>query len=131
MTEVVCGILERGGALLVGKRKPDAAHPGKWEFPGGKIESGETPDAALRRELREELAIECGGIEEILRYEFAYPAKKPVLLIFLRVAEFTGEPVNLAFAQIAWHPRERLHELDFLEGDRPFLTWLADSSRTA
>lgn len=125
MTHVACGILEREGRILIGQRRLDApAHPGKWEFPGGKIETGESPEEALRRELREELAIDCGGIGEILRYEFSYPGKQPVLLIFLAVEAFTGEPVNLCFEQIRWASPADLLAYDFLEGDLEFLTWL-------
>lgn len=63
MTVVVAAIIERGGLVLVCRRREDGAHPLKWEFPGGKVELGESPEDALRRELREELGIaaEIGG----------------------------------------------------------------------
>jgi 8-oxo-dGTP diphosphatase len=127
MTTVVCGLVERDGLLLIGQRRPDASHPLKWEFPGGKMEPGESPEEALARELREELAIEAGPIREIHRHEFAYPGKKPVLLIFLHVDGFTGEPLNQVFNAIAWSRPGALASFDFLEGDVPFLTWLASS----
>ena len=64
MTTVVAGILERDGRILICQRKADQAHPLKWEFPGGKVEAGEEPEAALQRELNEELA---GPVREMAR----------------------------------------------------------------
>ena len=119
--------MERAGQLLIGQRRPGAVHALKWEFPGGKVEAGESFDEALRRELREELEIEAGAIREVHRYEFAYPGKKPVLLVFLHVDGFGGEPVNRVFHALAWSAYDALASYDFLEGDVPFLSWLASS----
>ena len=110
--------------MLICRRRADQPHPLKWEFPGGKIEAGETPEAALVRELGEELGIAAGNPVEIARYEFAYPGKAPILLIFLRVAEWAGEPENRIFEEIAWVEQGRLREFDFLEGDAPFIEGL-------
>ena len=121
MTTVVAGILERGGEVLACRRRGDQDHPGKWEFPGGKVEPGESPEQALARELREELGIEARIGAEIQRYEFTYPGKKPILLIFLRVESWQGELDGSFFAETCWRSAERLGELDFLEGDEPFL----------
>jgi 8-oxo-dGTP diphosphatase len=121
MTEVVAAIIERKGRILICRRRADQPHPLKWEFPGGKIEGEETPEAAIIRELREELGIEAKNPKEITRYEFSYPEKNPILLIFLRVSNWTGEPENRIFETIEWQPPERLRDFDFLEGDAPFL----------
>jgi 8-oxo-dGTP diphosphatase len=121
MTIVVAGILERDGRILICQRKADQAHPLKWEFPGGKVEPGEEPVAALRRELDEELGIQAGEVREVTRYEFAYPEKKPILLIFLVAAEWAGQPENRIFRQMVWVEKSRLRDYDFLEGDVPFL----------
>ena len=121
MTTVVAGVLTRGGEALACRRRGDQDHAGKWEFPGGKVEPGETPEQALARELREELRIEARIGEEIERYEFAYPGKKPILLIFLRVQEWTGELDGSFFAETRWRDPAGLRELDFLEGDEIFL----------
>jgi 8-oxo-dGTP diphosphatase len=121
MTTVVAGILERDGYILICQRKADQAHPLKWEFPGGKVEPGESPEAALARELKEELGIESGPGSQIASYEFAYPGKNPILLMFLSVAEWRGDPENLIFERIVWEERRRLREYDFLDGDTPFL----------
>ena len=118
----MAAILERDGRILICQRKEDQPHPLKWEFPGGKMEAGESPEAALIRELREELGIEAGPVTEVTRYEFSYPEKKPILLIFLKVTEWQGEPQNLIFNTMVWEKPEALAAYDFLEGDRPFLT---------
>ena len=57
-----------------------------------------------------------------------HPGKRPLLLVFLRIPAFTGQPVNQAFARIAWAQPAQFHRYDFLDGDREFLTWLAASS---
>jgi 8-oxo-dGTP diphosphatase len=119
--EVVAAVIERDGQILIGQRKPRGRHGLKWEFPGGKVEPGEEPRAALARELREELGIDAQIGEEIERYDFSYAGQPPTHLIFFRVTEFAGEPGNLDFAQIAWAERERLPEYDFLEGDVDFV----------
>jgi 8-oxo-dGTP diphosphatase len=121
MTTVVAGILERDGRILICQRKADQAHPLKWEFPGGKVEAGEEPAAALQRELNEELGIEAGLVREVARYEFAYPEKKPILLIFLAAVDWAGEIENRIFNRMVWEEKARLAEYDFLEGDVPFL----------
>jgi 8-oxo-dGTP diphosphatase len=121
MTEVVAGIIEQDGRILICRRRSDQAHALKWEFPGGKIESGETPQQALIRELNEELGIHSEPGTEITRYEFAYPGKQPILLIFLRVPAWTGQIEDRIFDTILWEARENLKDYDFLEGDGPFI----------
>jgi mutator protein MutT len=121
MLQVVAAIIEREGKILVGQRTPEQSYPFQWEFPGGKVEAGETPAQALVRELEEELAIRATSYTEVERYEYTYPGKKPIELVFLRVSAFDGEPQNLIFHEMRWQPAAALHELEFLEGDRDFL----------
>jgi 8-oxo-dGTP diphosphatase len=121
MLEVVAGIIEREGRVLICRRKAEQSHPLKWEFPGGKVERGETPPQALARELREELDLEGITCEEITRYEYTYPGKHPIRLIFLRVTTFLGAPRNLIFEDMRWEPRQYLGGFDFVEGDIEFL----------
>lgn len=121
MTTVVAAVIERGGKILIAQRKRTGQHPLKWEFPGGKVEEHETPEAALMRELEEELAIQARLGAEIARYEYQYPGSWPILLMFYRVTEFSGELKNLDFEQILWVPGERLGEYDFLDGDAEFI----------
>jgi 8-oxo-dGTP diphosphatase len=118
---VVAGVIEREGRVLVCQRKAGARHELKWEFPGGKVEEGETPRQALARELEEELGIQAEIGAELARYEYRYPASAPFLLIFLRVRRYSGEPKNLEFNAIRWEARERLAQYDFLEGDAEFV----------
>lgn len=125
MTTVVAAVIEREGRVLIGQRKPSGRHALKWEFPGGKVEPGEAPEAALIRELGEELAIRARIGGEITRYEYQYPGRARILLIFYRVTEFEGEPRNLDFQQLQWVGRGRLAEYDFLEGDAEFLRMFA------
>ena len=126
MTTVVAAVIERkDGRILIAQRKAGDRHQLKWEFPGGKVEPGETAEQAVVRELDEELAIQARVDREMMRYEHQYEGRLPILLIFYRITEFTGEPRNLQFAEIRWEPQERLREYDFLEGDREFLIWLA------
>src|SRR5579864_7616222 len=77
MTQVLAAIIQREGRILICRRMPEQSHPLKWEFPGGKVEDGETPAGALRRELEEELGIHGVTGHEVARYEYAYPGKKP------------------------------------------------------
>ena len=120
-TTVVAAVIEREGRVLIAQRKRTGQHPLKWEFPGGKVEAGEAPEAAVARELEEELAIHARVQGEIMRYEYQYPGRPPILLIFYRVTEFEGDPKNLDFEQIAWARRESLGDYDFLEGDAEFI----------
>jgi 8-oxo-dGTP diphosphatase len=125
MVQVVAAILERDGRILICRRTPEQSHPLKWEFPGGKVEPGESPAEALARELEEELGISDAAGDEIERYEFAYPGKSPILLIFIRVTAFRGEPRNLIFHEVRWEPPDRLSSFDFIEGDLDFIRSLA------
>jgi 8-oxo-dGTP diphosphatase len=122
VTNVVAAVVERDGKILICRRRADQPHPLKWEFPGGKLEPGESPEAALVRELNEELGIEAESGAEIMRYEFAYPGKSPILLIFLKVETWREEIENRIFETIVWENKAALPAYDFLEGDIPFLS---------
>ena len=123
---VVAGILRRENRILICRRRADQPHPLKWEFPGGKLESGESSANALTRELHEELGIDAVAGPELMRYEFAYPGKPPILLIFLEVADWQGEVENLIFEAVVWEAPEAFRAYDFLEGDQKFLAFLAE-----
>jgi 8-oxo-dGTP diphosphatase len=125
VVEVVAAVIERGGLVLIGQRKPGGRHALKWEFPGGKVEPGEELRAALARELREELGIEAEIGAEIERYDFQYTPQRLTRLTFFHVTEFSGDVQNLDFADMAWVRREKLPDYDFLEGDVEFVKRLA------
>ena len=124
MTTVVAAVIEREGRVLIGQRRNIGQHALKWEFPGGKVEPGESPETATIRELEEELGIHARINREIMRYEFQYPGRPAILLIFYRIVQFEGEPENRDFEQIRWEVPERLSSYDFLEGDAEFLSSL-------
>jgi mutator protein MutT len=128
VTTVVAAVIERDGVVLIGQRKRGGQHGLRWEFPGGKVEPDEAPEAALARELQEELAIRAHIGTEIMRYAYQYPGRSPILLIFYRVAGFEGEPRNLDFERIVWTPRESLSGYDFLEGDAEFIRQYASAA---
>lgn len=122
---VAAAVIYRDGQILVGQRQKDNRHPYKWEFPGGKVEHGESPQEALLRELREELQIEATIDSELARYEHDYPGGNSVHLLFFAVYEYKGEPAARVFEQICWVDVRSLPTLDFLEGDLDFVRRLA------
>ena len=125
MTTVAIGLIERDGAVLIGRRRTDQVHAGKWEFPGGKVEAGETPLAALERELAEELGLVGVKAQEVLRYEYAYPGKAPVLLVFFLVTAYRGTVDGSQFAELRWESPTVLTAFDFLAGDERIVQELA------
>ena len=125
VVEVVAAVIERDRRILIGQRKPGGRHALQWEFPGGKVEPGEEPRAALARELREELGIEAAIGPQIDAYDFLYQPRSITRLMFFHVTEFEGDVVNLDFHALAWEPREALPAYDFLEGDVEFVKRLA------
>ena len=122
---VVAAVIERDGKILIGQRRSTDRHPLKWEFPGGKVEPEENPRDALQRELREELGIHAEIGAEIARYEFQYPKRPVILLMFYAVHRFEGEVRNLCFERIVWESRAKLPDYDFLDGDIDFVRRLA------
>ncbi len=125
---VVAGVLERTGSVLVCQRKLTDRHGGKWEFPGGKVEPGETGAEALRRELSEELGIETttGPVLWVSRHQ--YPERGPLEISFFLVPTWRGAIANRVFEAVCWHSVAALAELDFLEADREFVTRLANGA---
>src|ERR1035437_2042022 len=128
MVQVVAAVLQSHGKILIGQRVPEQSHPRKWEFPGGKVEPGESPEQALARELEEELGISGASGELMARYCFTYPGKDQIELIFFRVRQFSGEPQSLIFHDLRWHPKSELDGLDFVEGDREFIRGIYTSA---
>jgi len=122
---VSAGIICRDRRVLVGQRRRSDRHSLKWEFPGGKVEHGETPRRALIRELWEELHINATIGSELARYQHEYPNGSRIHLLFFAVPGFSGEPAARVFEQISWVDLEKLAALDFLEGDLDFIRRLA------
>ena len=117
MKRVVAGLIVKNGKLLVCQRTRHQTMPLKWEFPGGKIEEGEQPRDALRRELDEELGIHASVGDEVARIQHEYPNGAMVELRFYAVHEYKGELENRIFKDIQWAEAKDLPTFDFLEAD--------------
>jgi 8-oxo-dGTP diphosphatase len=100
--------------------------PLKWEFPGGKIEEGEQPRDALRRELDEELGIAAVIGDEVARIRHEYPNGNAVELRFYDVREYSGELENRIFREVVWADPTKLPSYDFLEADSELVRSLAE-----
>jgi 8-oxo-dGTP diphosphatase len=124
---VVAGLIFRDGRLLACQRHEKSAFPLKWEFPGGKVESGESDADALRRELKEELGISVSAMTFFHEHEHAYPDGPDVLLRFFKIMTFDREVTNLVFQRIEWLDLSELADRDFLEGDIPLIKILAQN----
>ena len=129
LTEVAAAVIERrtaDGAIefLLGQRAPGTFYPGFWEFPGGKVEPGETPHAALVRELHEELGIEVLRADPWLRREHVYEHAH-VRLNFFRVREWRGELQDHVHSALAWQRADALSVAPMLPANAPVLAALA------
>jgi 8-oxo-dGTP diphosphatase len=124
--QVVAAVIERPDRrLLIGQRRAHDTSPHKWEFPGGKVEAGESPEQALARELREELGATLRRAAPIGSIEYEYPNRSPLKISFF-AAEI--EPGNLrptAFQQIAWALPRELADYDFLPANARLVAELA------
>ena len=122
--QVTAGVIARAGIVLVCQRPAGGHHPGKWEFPGGKVEPGESLEGGMRRELQEELGIEAEVGAVLWRTEHRYPGRDPFVLTFFAVPQYRGTISNRCFADMRWVVVRELGTLDFLEGDRDFIAQL-------
>ena len=125
MKQVVAALILKDGKVLVCQRTRHQRMPLKWEFPGGKIEDGEQPRDALRRELEEELGIDAHIGEEVARIRHDYKNGGAVELRFYVVNEYTGEMENRIFKDVRWAKRSELPKYDFLEADLELVKDLA------
>jgi 8-oxo-dGTP diphosphatase len=118
---VVAAVVRRDGRILVTRRPAGGSRPGLWEFPGGKVEPGESEPAALEREIREELG--CGVLVGplVLRHRHAYPDLEVELAFYECRLEAGAEPRCLGVAALEWAPAGTLSAYDFLEADRAVL----------
>lgn len=122
---VVAALILRGDTILCCQRTKYQALALKWEFPGGKIEPGEKPEQALRRELEEELGILAEIGRQVTELHHTYANGNSVALQFFAVEHFDGEMQNRIFREVRWVRRQDLPELDFLDADRALIQQLA------
>jgi 8-oxo-dGTP diphosphatase len=122
---VAAALIVRDGQILICQRRADQPMGLQWEFPGGKIEAGESAEEALVRELNEELGIHAQVGNRVTRIRHNYRHGGAVDLQFFTVREFTGELENRIFAQFRWAPLKDLPDYDFLPADRGLIRDLA------
>ncbi len=125
MKRVVAALIWKAGEILVCQRTRHQVMPLKWEFPGGKIEDGEQPRDALRRELEEELGIQAVIEDEVARLVHTYPNGNSVELRFYSVRKYLGEIENRIFRDVRWAKPPTLPEYDFLDADLELVKDLA------
>jgi 8-oxo-dGTP diphosphatase len=123
-TLVCCGIAERDGKILIARRKRGSARAGLWEFPGGKVEGGESPEECLAREFLEELDLRIGEPSFFLENTHAYEDILIRLLAY-RVRILEGEPKALDHEELRFISLSELGAFDFSAADLPIASALA------
>jgi len=122
---VVAGVLfDAHGRILIAQRPVGKALACRWEFPGGKVATGETAHAAIVRELREEIGIEVGDATRLMYYAAVYPGRTIWLDVWM-IKSWSGEPRGLDAQALEWVEPARLQEHDILEADAPIVAALS------
>jgi 8-oxo-dGTP diphosphatase len=127
MTRAAVAILQEDRRVLVCQRKKNSRYELKWEFPGGKVESGESVQECLKRELREELSVDVESIGGMKSQVNRYDDGGIFEVTYCFVLKFSGRPVNNAFEQIRWVTLAELKLMDVLEGNKSFVSNLDES----
>ncbi len=128
-TPIAIAVVEHDGRFLIGQRPPGVALAGLWEFPGGKIEQGETPEAAAIRECLEETGLR---VEPLFRYpDHVHAYDHAQVVLHFIACRPVGDPSSLLRNQFRWVAREELPNYDFPEGNRRLLQELLVGSTDA
>lgn len=117
---VAVGVIVRDQHILLALRSSKQHQGGKWEFPGGKVEAGETVQQALSRELQEEVAIQVSESSAFMQLQYAYPEKTVLLDIHL-VTGFSGEPHGREGQPLRWASVAELSQLEFPDANQPIV----------
>lgn len=126
---VTAAVIERDGRLLVARRRPGGRHGGLWEFPGGKLEPGEEPEAGLARELAEELGVEARVGALVCSVPFESPVLHLELLVYR--AEIPSTDLRLRdHDEVRWLRAGEMEESEFSAPDRPVVRLLAAVAAT-
>ena len=120
MLIVSAGVIHRDNRIMLCQRKPEVHNGLKWEFPGGKLEPGESPEEALARELREELSIEV-RVGRVMDAVFCRYPDRDVLVLFYRCEILSGEPETVDCNAIAWALPGDIRRYDFAAADLAFV----------
>ena len=119
---VVCAIIEQDGLVLCALRGEQMSLPGKWEFPGGKLELNELPEDALIREIKEELNVSIEITDSLPISDYSYVPEKVIRLIPFRCVIQNNEiPVAAEHAELRWMKKEDLLNLNWAEADVPII----------
>lgn len=119
--QVAAGILRKhDGTVLISERLGDGNFAGLWEFPGGKLKTGESAEVALRRELHEELGIEVGRLSHYSRLDHEYP-DRAVAIDFFLVDDWAPEPTGREGQGLRWLRVADLKESTLLPADAPIV----------
>jgi len=118
-------LIDKDGRILIAKRPDGKSMAGLWEFPGGKVEAGESVDTALARELAEELGVSVEASARFMTLEHDY-ADKQVLLDVYRVTRWQGEPRGLEGQPLAWQLPAELSSWPFPAANAPILAGLLE-----
>ena len=118
--QVTGALIKKNDKYLIGRRGPNEKSPGLWEFPGGKIEEGETPIECIKRELKEELNINAEIGDLVTKYNYDYP-NVSYLLYFFKIKSYVGEFKIIVHDKLEWVSLNDFHKYDFLRGDTPLI----------
>lgn len=125
---VVAAVVERDGRYLLGRRPGRKRHGGLWEFPGGKLDEGEAPADAVRRELAEELALDVVDVSDALH---AVSDSGAPFVIHFHPVSVRGEARALEHEEVGWFTLDELATMELAPADERFVTWLTGCSRRA
>lgn len=122
--QVAVGVITKNELFFVCRRQAHQHQGNKWEFPGGKLDEGESAEDALKRELAEEIGIAINSSKHLMDIEHQYPDKKVSLHVYI-VSDFAGDPYGAEGQESAWFDFHELKNLDFPQANKTIIEKLA------